>query len=244
MWADLDMPSGYAYGKTLPHGEDLRRHRLLPLRRWATRRRWRCASSRRYQGLESPAKMKLAVAGCPRNCSEALVKDVGVVAVGDDRWEVYVGGAAGASVRRGDVLATVDGHDEVIRLTGVFMQYYRENAQLAGAHVRLRAAGRARRAQGDPGRRPRRHRRRPGGADAGRRSTPTATRGRTGANRRARASSRTTCRCSRCRSCRSAGRPTGACRRRRRVAARRRADRSRAGPEPCRDYSERAGAQA
>ena len=69
--------------------------------------------------------MKLAVAGCPRNCSEALVKDVGVVAVGDDRWDVLIGGAAGASVRRGDVLATVDGHDEVIRLSGC-MQHYRE----------------------------------------------------------------------------------------------------------------------
>jgi nitrite reductase (NADH) large subunit len=39
----------------------------------------------RYQGLDSPAKMKLAVAGCPRNCSEALVKDVGVVAVGEEQ---------------------------------------------------------------------------------------------------------------------------------------------------------------
>ena len=88
--------------------------------------------------------MKLAVAGCPRNCSEAMVKDVGVVAVGDDRWEIYIGGAAGASVRKGDVLATVDGRAEAMRLTGVFMQYYRENAKLAGAHLRLRAAGRAR----------------------------------------------------------------------------------------------------
>ena len=32
VWADLDMPSGYAYGKSHAHGEDLRRHRLLPLR--------------------------------------------------------------------------------------------------------------------------------------------------------------------------------------------------------------------
>ena len=32
-------------------------------------------------------------------------------------------------MRRGDVLATVDGHDEVVRLSGVFMQYYRENAR-------------------------------------------------------------------------------------------------------------------
>jgi nitrite reductase (NADH) large subunit len=56
------------------------------------------------------------------------VKDVGVVAVGNGKWEVYVGGAAGASVRKGDLLATVDSPEAVITLAGRFMQYYRENA--------------------------------------------------------------------------------------------------------------------
>ena len=80
-----------------------------------------------------------------------------MVAVDGGRWEIYVGGAAGAHVRKGDLLATVDAPDEVITARpGVFMQYYRENAQVAGAHLRLRAAGRARRAQGDPRRRQRR----------------------------------------------------------------------------------------
>ena len=121
------MPSGYAYGKSFRTvktcvGTDFCRFGLGDSTDLGIK------LEQRYQGLESPAKMKLAVAGCPRNCSEALVKDVGVVAVGDDRWDLLIGGAAGASVRRGDVLATVDGHDEVVRLAGVFMQYYRENA--------------------------------------------------------------------------------------------------------------------
>ena len=30
------------------------------------------AIEERHQGLASPAKMKLAVTGCPRNCAEAL----------------------------------------------------------------------------------------------------------------------------------------------------------------------------
>jgi nitrite reductase (NADH) large subunit len=72
--------------------------------------------------------MKLAVTGCPRNCAEAYVKDVGVVAVDGGRWEIYVGGAAGAHVRKGDLLATVGSAAEVITLTGRFLQYYRENA--------------------------------------------------------------------------------------------------------------------
>ena len=58
--------------------------------------------------MASPAKMKLAVTGCPRNCAEALCKDLGVVAVDGGRWEIYVGGAAGAHIRKGDLLATVD----------------------------------------------------------------------------------------------------------------------------------------
>src|SRR4029078_3945528 len=86
------------------------------------------ALERRYQGLESPAKLKLAVTGCPRNCAEAYVKDVGVVAIDGGRWEVYVGGAAGAHIRKGDLLATVDSADEVMTLAGRFIQYYRENA--------------------------------------------------------------------------------------------------------------------
>jgi nitrite reductase (NADH) large subunit len=128
VWADLDMPSGYAYGKSFRTvktcvGSDFCRFGLGDSTQLGV------DIEKRYQGLDSPAKMKLAVAGCPRNCSEAMVKDVGVVAVGDDRWEIYVGGAAGASVRKGDVLATVTGRAEALRLCGTFMQYYRENAR-------------------------------------------------------------------------------------------------------------------
>jgi len=82
---------------------------------------------KRFRGLDTPGKLKLATAGCPRNCSEALVKDVGAVAVEGGRWEIYVGGAAGAHVRKGDLLATVSTADEVLVLTGRFLQYYREN---------------------------------------------------------------------------------------------------------------------
>ncbi len=127
VWEDLDMPSGYAYGKSMRTvktcvGTDFCRFGLADSTRLGV------DIEERFKGIESPAKMKLAVSGCPRNCAESMVKDVGLVAVGDDRWEIYVGGAAGASVRKGDVLATVDGHDEAIRVTGVFLQYYRENA--------------------------------------------------------------------------------------------------------------------
>jgi nitrite reductase (NADH) large subunit len=127
MWDDLGMPSGYAYGKSFRTvktcvGSEFCRFGLGDSTQLGI------DLETRFQGIESPAKMKLAVVGCPRNCAEAYVKDVGVVAVGSGKWEVYVGGAAGASVRKGDLLATVDSPEAVISLAGRFMQYYRENA--------------------------------------------------------------------------------------------------------------------
>ena len=128
VWADLDMPSGYAYGKSFRTvktcvGLDFCRFGLDDSTALGI------AIEEKYQGLESPAKLKLAVTGCPRNCAEALCKDFGVVAIGDGRWEIYVGGAAGAHIRKGDLLATAEGADEVIRICGVFIQYYREQAK-------------------------------------------------------------------------------------------------------------------
>ena len=108
VWADLDMPSGLRLRQELPDRENLCGQRLLPLRAWAIRPRSASRIEERFQGLASPAKMKLAVTGCPRNCAEALCKDLGVVAVDGGRWEIYVGGAAGAHIRKGDLLATVD----------------------------------------------------------------------------------------------------------------------------------------
>lgn len=127
VWADLDMPSGYAYGKSFRTvktcvGTDFCRFGVGDSTALGI------AIEERYQGLASPAKMKLAVTGCPRNCAEALCKDLGAVAVEGGRWEIYVGGAAGSHVRKGDLLATVDSPEDVIALTGRFLQYYRETA--------------------------------------------------------------------------------------------------------------------
>jgi nitrite reductase (NADH) large subunit len=127
VWADLDMPSGWAYGKSFRTvktcvGTDFCRFGLGDSTKLGI------DIEERYKGIEGPAKMKLGVSGCPRNCAESMVKDVGLVAVEGGRWQIYVGGAAGATIRQGDVLATVDSHDEAVRLTGRFLQYYRENA--------------------------------------------------------------------------------------------------------------------
>ena len=128
VWRELGMPSGHAYTKAFRTckscvGTDFCRYGVGDSIALSQK------IERRFQGVESPHKMKLATAGCPRNCSEAYVKDLGAVAIEGGRWEIYVGGAAGGSVRKGDLLCTVDTHDEVLRYMGRFMQYYREHGK-------------------------------------------------------------------------------------------------------------------
>ncbi len=128
VWEDLDMPSGYAYGKSFRTvktcvGTDYCRFGVGDSTALGIR------IEERFQGIAGPGKMKLAVTGCPRNCAEALCKDLGVVAIDGGGWEIYVGGAAGSHVRKGDLLATVDDPDVVITLVSRFLQYYRENGK-------------------------------------------------------------------------------------------------------------------
>lgn len=128
VWKDLGMRSGHAYAKAFRTvktcvGSEFCRFGLGDSTRLGVE------LEERFKGLESPGKLKLGVAGCPRNCSEALIKDVGVVAVEGGRWEVYVGGAGGAHVRKADLLGVFETHEDVLRVVGRFIQYYRENAK-------------------------------------------------------------------------------------------------------------------
>ncbi len=128
VWGELGMPAGFAWAKSYRTcksciGSDYCRFGLGDSMGLARQ------IERRFRGVESPAKLKLGTAGCPRNCSEALIKDVGFVAIGDDKWEIYIGGAGGSRVRKGDILCTVDSEEKAIAIAGRFLQYYRENAK-------------------------------------------------------------------------------------------------------------------
>jgi nitrite reductase (NADH) large subunit len=127
IWKDLGMPSGHAYTKAFRTcktcvGTEFCRFGVGDSTSLGV------AAEQRFQGIEFPHKVKLAASGCPRNCAESTVKDIGYVAV-DDGWEIYVGGAAGSRVRAGDLLCKVKTQDEVMLYTGRFMQYYREHGK-------------------------------------------------------------------------------------------------------------------
>ena len=127
VWEDLGMPSGYAYAKAVRTvktcvGTDFCRFGLGDAIGVGI------ALERAMEGLHTPHKVKSAVAGCPRNCSEAYVKDIGLVAV-EGGWEIYVGGAAGGTVRKGDLLARTESPEEASQIALAFLQHYREHGE-------------------------------------------------------------------------------------------------------------------
>jgi nitrite reductase (NADH) large subunit len=127
IWEELGMPSGHAYAKAVRTvktcvGTDFCRFGL------GNSIRLGIELEQAMEGLYTPHKVKSAVSGCPRNCAESYVKDIGIVAV-EGGWEVYVGGAAGGSVRKGDLLTRVDTPEDAKRVALAFLQHYREQAE-------------------------------------------------------------------------------------------------------------------
>ncbi|MGR1583048.1 nitrite reductase large subunit NirB [Thalassobius sp. S69A] len=76
-------------------------------------------------GSWSPAKLKLAVTGCPRNCAEATCKDIGVICV-DSGYQIVYGGAAGLHIQGTTDLGTVKTEEECIETICAMTQMYRE----------------------------------------------------------------------------------------------------------------------
>jgi len=76
-------------------------------------------------GSWTPAKLKLAVSGCPRNCAEATCKDIGIICV-DSGYEIHYAGAAGLDIRGTKILCSVKTEEEVIEYICALTQMYRE----------------------------------------------------------------------------------------------------------------------
>lgn len=126
VWSELDMPSGYAYGKTLRTvktcvGADFCRFGTQDSMGLGI------ALEKKFERIGTPHKFKMAVSACPRNCAESGIKDLGVIGV-EGAWEIYVGGNGGTHLRAADMLFKVKTSDEVIEITGAYFQYYRETA--------------------------------------------------------------------------------------------------------------------
>ncbi|HKY02978.1 MAG TPA: nitrite reductase large subunit NirB [Burkholderiales bacterium] len=127
VWKDLDMPSGHAYGKSIRTVKTCVGSEFC---RFGTQNSTQMGIDleKMLFDMYSPHKVKLAVSGCPRNCAESGIKDVGVIGV-DSGWEIYVGGNGGIKTEVAQFLCKVATHDEVLEYSGAFLQLYREEAR-------------------------------------------------------------------------------------------------------------------
>ena len=123
VWADIGMPSGHAYAKAL------RTVKTCVGSEWC--RFGTQDSTQMGKDLEralwrmyAPHKVKLAVSGCPRNCAESGIKDVGVIGV-DSGWELCIGGNGGIKTEVAQFLVKVKTAAEVLEYAGAFLQLYR-----------------------------------------------------------------------------------------------------------------------
>jgi len=127
VWADLGMPSGYAYGRALRSVKTCVGKAFC---RFGTQDTLGLGIEleKKFWGMWGPHKVKVGVSGCPRNCAEATIKDFGVVAV-ESGWELHVGGNGGVKVRATDLLCKVTTQEEVLEYCGAFLQLYRDEGR-------------------------------------------------------------------------------------------------------------------
>ncbi len=124
VWKDLDMPSGHAYGKSI---RTVKTCVGMEHCRFGTQLAMSMGVKleRMLFDMYAPHKVKLAVSGCPRNCAEAGIKDVGVIGV-DSGYELYVGGNGGIKTEVAQFFVKVRSDEEVMEYAGAFLQLYRE----------------------------------------------------------------------------------------------------------------------
>jgi len=124
VWQDLGMPSGHAYGKSI---RTVKTCVGAEHCRFGTQLSMNMGVELEHMlfGMYAPHKVKLAVSGCPRNCAEAGIKDVGVIGV-DSGWEIYIAGNGGIKTEVAEFLCKLKTDDEVKEYSGAFIQLYRE----------------------------------------------------------------------------------------------------------------------
>lgn len=127
VWKEVGTPSGFAYGKAL---------RTVKTCVGSTWCRFGTQDSmalgarleKMLERMWTPAKFKMAVSGCPRNCAEASIKDLGIVGI-QGGWEIYCGGNGGVKVRAADLLCTAKDEAELVDIVKAYVQFYREDAR-------------------------------------------------------------------------------------------------------------------
>ncbi len=78
--------------------------------------------------MELPGKTKVGVSGCPNNCCEGYLRDIGLFGK-KNGWSMIVGGTSGRRPRIGDLIAENMTDDQACELAQKCLEYYKNNAK-------------------------------------------------------------------------------------------------------------------
>jgi len=132
VWSELDMAPGFAVGLCV------RSVKACPGTTFCKRGMQDSLSAglkldEKYHGTELPGKLKIGVSGCPNQCAETCIKDIGLVGM-KNGWRLLVGGNGGARPRLSKELAKDITIEQAFELIEKVIEYYKANAK---PHQRL-----------------------------------------------------------------------------------------------------------
>ncbi len=76
-----------------------------------------------YHGRQLPGKLKMGVSGCPNQCGESSVKDIGFVGKAKG-WTIVVGGNAASRPRLAETLVENVDDDKAREITAAIVDYF------------------------------------------------------------------------------------------------------------------------
>jgi len=86
------------------------------------------AIDEKYHGLQTPGKLKMGVSGCPNQCAETCIKDIGLVGM-KSGWKLFVGGNGGAKPRISQLLTRDLSTEDAMVLVDKIIEFYKANAR-------------------------------------------------------------------------------------------------------------------
>jgi NAD(P)H-nitrite reductase large subunit len=89
----------------------------------------------KYHGMELPGKLKIGVSGCPNQCAETCIKDIGLVGTLKG-WRVLAGGNGGARPRLAQEIARDISKEQALDIIDKIVEFYKSNGK---KHQRLGA---------------------------------------------------------------------------------------------------------
>lgn len=82
-----------------------------------------------YHGMDLPSKTKIGVSGCPNQCAENCIKDIGLYGK-KSGWVLTVGGKGTSRPRLADTLVEdIASDDAAVELVAKVVEFYKANAK-------------------------------------------------------------------------------------------------------------------